>query len=274
MNYDRIFEDRVFLPERALALGFTENVGQYRLVCPEEGNIDLVFTFDPTHRRAFVRAMDRAFGEEYPLSRSEHGSAFAAGLCERAAERMRGFLSACFADLRVRSRLLSHLQRRFGTVAAYPFADDDVTAVLRCPGGKWYGIIMTIPYRRLGVPSEEPVDVLNVKLQPERIRSLLDGRVFFPAYHMNKTYWMSVVLSATVPFLTICALAEESYALVMRKTSRAAQNAQGKGARGANRQDFRGQIAACEDKEESTSAEGEESAETEKRDPPRNEQIP
>ena len=36
------------------------------------------------------------------------------------------------------------------------------------------------------------IDVMNVKLDPELITSIKNTKGFAPAYHMNKTHWVSV----------------------------------------------------------------------------------
>ena len=36
------------------------------------------------------------------------------------------------------------------------------------------------------------IDVMNVKLDPELITSIKNTKGFAPAYHMNKTHWVSI----------------------------------------------------------------------------------
>ena len=36
------------------------------------------------------------------------------------------------------------------------------------------------------------IDVMNVKLAPELITSIKNTKGFAPAYHMNKTHWVSI----------------------------------------------------------------------------------
>ena len=44
----------------------------------------------------------------------------------------------------------------------------------------------------------------------------VDNKAVFPAYHMNKKYWITVILSSDVPFEKITALLDESYAEVIK----------------------------------------------------------
>lgn len=80
----------------------------------------------------------------------------------------------------------------------YPFSDDNETAVFRHKETrKWFALLMNIHPSRLGLSGEDKIDVVNLKCPPVLMGSLLEERGFFPAYHMNKTHWLSVALSET-----------------------------------------------------------------------------
>lgn len=95
----------------------------------------------------------------------------------------------------------------YGTLADYPFDDDNLTAVLRhSDNRKWYAIVMKVSRRKFGIESDEAVDVVNLKLPTEMFGSFGVSDGVYPAYHMNKLHWISVLLpdtsEETVSFLT------------------------------------------------------------------------
>ena len=79
--------------------------------------------------------------------------------------------------------------------------------------GKWYGLLTDIPAEKLGLPSGRTVHILNVKCSPLETGSLLQKAGIFPAYHMNKTHWVTVLLDGTLPEPELFWLLEESYSL-------------------------------------------------------------
>ena len=84
----------------------------------------------------------------------------------------------------------------YGTAADYPFDEDFETAVLRHTGSrKWYALVMCISRRKVGIDSDEMVDVVNLKLPIEMFGSFGAADGVYPAYHMNKVHWISVVLN-------------------------------------------------------------------------------
>lgn len=120
-----------------------------------------------------------------------------------------------------RQELLSHIADTYGITPDYPFEEDFVTAVFRHTGNrKWFAIAMRIPRGKLGLRGEGHVDVVNLKVSPEMIPSLLQERGVFPAYHMSKTHWVTVALDGA----EVCAsdemvafLTEVSFTLTARK---------------------------------------------------------
>ena len=90
---------------------------------------------------------------------------------------------------------LNHCLHTYGTAADYPFDEDFETAVIRhADNRKWYALVMQIPRRKLGLDSDEIVDVVNLKLPIEMFGSFGAGDGVYPAYHMNKRHWISVIL--------------------------------------------------------------------------------
>ena len=57
---------------------------------------------------------------------------------------------------------------------------------------------MDLPKSKFGVSDNENISVVNLKCDPLLIGSLTKDEGIFPAYHMNKAYWVSVWLDGTV----------------------------------------------------------------------------
>ncbi len=94
-----------------------------------------------------------------------------------------------------RQQLFEYCLEAFDTTPDYPFDDLMDTAVFRHNfNRKWYALLMKIPKSRLGLNSAEMADVLNLKLPPEMIDSFGASDGVYPAYHMNKAHWVSVLL--------------------------------------------------------------------------------
>ena len=90
---------------------------------------------------------------------------------------------------------LNHCLTTYNTTADYPFDEDFETAVLRhSDNRKWYAIVMRVSRRKFGFDSDEVIDVVNLKLPLEMFGSFGAADGVYPAYHMNKLHWISVLL--------------------------------------------------------------------------------
>ena len=85
----------------------------------------------------------------------------------------------------------------YSVKADYPFEDDLETGVFRHTGtGKWFAIAMNIKGSKIGKRKGGNIDIVNLKCAPEVIETLvLEEAGIYPAYHMNKTHWLTVALA-------------------------------------------------------------------------------
>ena len=91
---------------------------------------------------------------------------------------------------------LEYCLNTYGTSPDYPFDEVFETAVLRhVDNRKWYAIVMRVSRRKFGIDSDEVIDVVNLKLPTDMFGSFSATDGVYPAYHMNKLHWISVLLS-------------------------------------------------------------------------------
>lgn len=116
-----------------------------------------------------------------------------------------------------RQAFLEYCFATYGTAADYPFDKDFETAVFRHTGNrKWYAIVMRVSRRMFGFDSDEVIDVVNLKLPLEMFGSFGAADGVYPAYHMNKVHWISVLLPDTAEDL-VAFLVNVSYEATREK---------------------------------------------------------
>ena len=117
-----------------------------------------------------------------------------------------------------RERVFEHMQDVYSAEPEYLWMKYPNSAVFRHPmSRKWFALMMDIPRSKLGLPGEEIAYVLVIKCDPLLIGALLSEPGFFPAYHMNKSQWVSVLLDGPVPDERILPLLAMSYDAVSLK---------------------------------------------------------
>ena len=122
-----------------------------------------------------------------------------------------------------REELEAYILNHYSTEPDYPWADTPRAAVFRHAGNrKWFALVMEVPRDKLGLVGTEKLDIVNFKCDPILISSLRGETGIFPAYHMNKSSWITAALDGSVPAETIELLLDVSYELTMPKTRRKA----------------------------------------------------
>lgn len=113
-----------------------------------------------------------------------------------------------------RNDIAARIGQQFGAEPEFLWARYPDTCVFRHTGNrKWFAVVMTVTGDKLGLPGQEPVDILDVKCDPILLGSLLGTPGYLPGYHMNKSNWVTILLDGTVPEEDILRLLDISYDL-------------------------------------------------------------
>ena len=78
---------------------------------------------------------------------------------------------------------------------------------------KWYGALLTVSKRKLGIKSDEMVEIIDLRIAPENMDALIDNKFYFPGWHMNKKNWYTVILDGSVSLEELHGRIGESYLL-------------------------------------------------------------
>ena len=96
----------------------------------------------------------------------------------------------------------------------FPFTSSKYHGVYRNFDGKWFGILMDIPFEKVDKEKNGLIEVINVKINPSDKDKLLKVEGIYEAYHMNKKSWVSIILNDTVSDELIIKLIDNSYSLL------------------------------------------------------------
>ena len=65
---------------------------------------------------------------------------------------------------------------------------------------KWFALVASIGRDKLGLDGKGYIDVINLKINDPMLQDeLIHENGIFPAYHMNKKHWITVLLDGTIP---------------------------------------------------------------------------
>ena len=102
-----------------------------------------------------------------------------------------------------------------------PWVEYPMHQVFRHPANKkWFALAMTITRDKLGLEGEGFIDAVNLKCDPLLVDAMRQEPGFFPAYHMNKTHWITVALDGSADDEKLRFVLERSFDLTKPKMGR------------------------------------------------------
>ena len=215
-----IFKAYQFNRKKAKEYGFVEKQGVWTYSCQILQG-DFVMTVSITADNVSFQVFDQETGDLYPQVHMESmRGTFVRTVREACLEVLYGIRKACFEVEEFlcpqTKRIMALVQEKYGNQLEYLWEKSPDTAVLRHEDNqKWYAILMRIPWDRLDKGREGLVEAVNLK--HDQVADLLSQNGIYPAFHMNKRYWISLPLDDTLTDEKVLELFERSWFLTSKK---------------------------------------------------------
>ena len=215
-----IFKSYQFNREKARVYGFVENeevwTHSFQIL---DG--DFAMTVSITTDNVSFQVFDWETGDLYPQVHMESMTgSFVGSVRQACLEILYQIRKACF-DMQdficpQTKRIMTQVQEKYGNQLEYLWEKSPDTAVLRHEESqKWYAVLMKISWDKLDKGKEGFVEAVNLK--HDCVTDLLTQRGIYPAFHMNKRYWISLVLDDSLTDDQVLALLERSWELTSKK---------------------------------------------------------
>ena len=193
------FSQCLIQPEKLLFYGF-ESDGQtlvYEKMLPEE-NFKICLRFDGEIKG---RILDLSTGEEYTNFRVESSTGFGAEVRRKFTALLDDIRDKCCRNQYFRSaqgrRINDYIFEKYHSVPEFLWPNIPSYAAFRRSGSKkWFAVIGSVPRRKVdpASSSNREVEVINVKVDSAQIKEILSVGGYYPAFHMNKKCWVSIIL--------------------------------------------------------------------------------
>ena len=202
---------------KLIAYGFEKQVGQYiyhtimmdvfnvEIHVDEEGNLS-------------GKLYDMESGEEYVNHRiKQQTGEFVSKMREAYFEILYDIVTNCYDAQpfigNQSNRIAVYLKETYGTTPEFLWKKYPGHGVFRnTQKKKWYGIILNIHASKI-MNEDKEIEILDVKIKPEQLEELLNKPGYYPAYHMNKKNWITLVLDETLSDEEIKQHLDESFHL-------------------------------------------------------------
>ena len=215
-----IFKAYQFNSQKAKEYGFVENQGVWTYSSTIlQGDFFMIVTVEDGVLG--FQVYDQETGDLYPQVHMESmRGTFVGTVREACLEVLYGIRKACFEVQDYicpqTKRIMTRVQEKYENQLEYLWEKSPDTAVLRHEDNqKWYAVLMKISWDKLEKGREGLVEAVNLK--HDQVSDLLVKKGIYPAFHMNKRYWISVPLDDSLSDEEMLELIEKSWNLTLKK---------------------------------------------------------
>lgn len=218
MNIEgEIFKKSSIVYEKLVSYGFKKQNGSYLLsknILDDQFRVDIKIPKETGLIEGKI--YDLSFNEEYTNYRieSQNGE-----FVNRVREEFIKILNDIKDNCTTTKYFITNQANRIADKVNKKYGDKPEFAWTKFPGygifrnsrnAKWYALIMNINKSKIDKGNEE-VEIINVKLDENEVKTLLKRKGFYKAYHMNKENWISIILDDSIEDEEIVKYIEESH---------------------------------------------------------------
>jgi len=111
----------------------------------------------------------------------------------------------------------NYVSEKYGDEVEHLWTKSPTNAIVRRKDTrKWYVAILTLSRRKLGIDSDELVEIIDLRMEPEKVESVVDYSRYFPGFHMNKKHWITICMDGSVSIDEIFDRIDQSYKLALK----------------------------------------------------------
>ena len=214
---DALLRSRVIRIEKLLEYGFINKNDVYEYtesVIPNELEIAISFSKDG---KINFKVIDLISKEEYlPVKIPNAVGEYVGKVKEKCKNIITRIIERCSDQQIFKSvesiQVIEYIKDKYGNDPEFLWDKYSDTAVFRhSDTKKWYGAILKVPKNKLGIDSDEIVEIIDLKVLPQEIENIVDNKKYFLGYHMNKKHWITIILNGSVKIEEIFKYIDMSY---------------------------------------------------------------
>lgn len=218
---DKIFKNKKFDKVKLLKFGFAQRKNAEKCTFYYNKKIlddqfDLIVSVYG-EKNVDAKLVDSSTNDEYTLHLMDDAQGTFVGEVRMAYENALKIIAekccnTTFFVFPLANQITDLIKEKYGDLPEFLWEKLPEHGVFRNPQSqKWYAVILRIDKSKLDKSANGEVEILNIKLDDSEIEDLLKVKGFYPAYHMNKKSWISILLDGSVDENKIMNLLEKSH---------------------------------------------------------------
>ena len=228
-DVQHLFSGRKIDYAALLKNGFTKTEEYYEKTMPlsAEGNFCLRILLSENIKQ--IEIIDLDYGEEFSLAYTDQAvGAFVNEMRNEVRLILREIADACSTFYYFSSdgitKMVNYVKEKYGDEPEYLWDTPDDAAIRNKHNGKWYMVLIRVKADRLGFDNDEKIEIVDLHCPTEQIEKLVDYVNIFPAFHMNKKHWITLLGNDALDFEIVKRLIDQSYDMSVKNPSKRTKN--------------------------------------------------
>lgn len=218
--FDELFIRKTLNIEKALLFGFVKDNNDYRYevdILDELFRLQVAILSDGSVNTILTEIET---GEEYVLYKTNSAGSFVGEVRKAVGAFLAQVAENCYDPETFKTlqskQLIDYVKANYGDKLEFLWKKFPDNAIWRRKDtGKWYGAILTVAKNKLGLDSDEIIEIIDLRISPDKLETLLLEEGYFPGWHMNKKNWYTIILDGSVAIEEIYSRVDESYRLAV-----------------------------------------------------------
>jgi len=219
--FEDIFRRRKLNIGKLLSYGFDTKNESWKYNTPILNDSFMLYVYVIKDGSIDTNLIERETQEPYVLYKTDAAGSFIGEVRAEIEKVLSDIADKCydFAIFKTEqaSQIIDYVRDTYGDELEFLWEKFPDNAIWRRKDNqKWYGAILTVSGRKLGLPTDDILEIIDLRLQKELMEQTVDRIRYFPGWHMNKNNWYTIILDGRVPTEELFGRIDESYRLARK----------------------------------------------------------
>lgn len=201
--FEDLFQYKRVNLEKLEPFGFIKNEDIYQYeIDILDCEFHLVVTID-TNLKLDTTLIEKTTQEEYILYKTHASGEYVGKIRDTVKSVLQDILDQCYYQSLFMSEqaqnIIEYVRKTYGDELEFLWDKYPRNAIFRHQENKkWYGAMLSVSKRKLGISSDEIVEILDLRNSFEKVEKIVDYKKYYPGWHMNKKYWYTIILDGSI----------------------------------------------------------------------------
>ena len=224
MNIEKeIIKKCILDKDKLIPFGFIKEKDNYKYITNIMNNKFRVEIIINANNELIGKIYDIETNEEYTNFRVENLGAFSNSVKEEYINILKNIVSNCYIShyfsFNQTNRIVNEIIKKYNVSPEFLWDKYPSYGIFRSKtSNKWFAAILNVDKSKVINNESGEIEIINVKVD-DLVNDYLKEKGIFPAYHMSKKSWITIILDDTCKDEKIMELIDISYELVNKKST-------------------------------------------------------